>query len=215
MNLYPESDLIPLSALQHLLFCERQCALIHIEQAWIENVFTAEGRLMHERADSGKSESRGNVKTECGLLLRSLRLGLSGKADVVEFHYEDKKSRKLSQVKPIEYKRGRPKEENWDRVQLCAQAICLEEMLGIEIAEGSLFYGKTRRRKDVLFNAALRQETEDAAKRLHELIASGQTPKAVYSAICDNCSMIQVCLPKAVGKKQSVSRYLEKAAEEL
>jgi len=212
---YPESDLIPLSALQHLLFCERQCALIHIEQAWIENVFTAEGRLMHERADSGKSESRGNVKTECGLLLRSLRLGLSGKADVVEFHYEDKKSRKLSQVKPIEYKRGRPKEENWDRVQLCAQAICLEEMLGIEIAEGSLYYGKTRRRKDVAFDAALRKETEDAAKRLHELVASGRTPEAVYSPICDNCSMIQFCLPKAAAKKHSVSRYLEKAAEEL
>lgn len=215
MNLYPESDLLPLSALQHLLFCERQTALIHIEQAWIENIYTAEGRLMHERADSGKSESRGNVKTECGLLLRSLRLGLSGKADVVEFHFEDKKSRKLSQVKPIEYKRGRPKAENWDRVQLCAQAICLEEMLGIEIAEGSLFYGKTRRRKDVAFDAALRKETEDAAKRLHELVASGQTPKAVYGDSCESCSMLNLCLPEIAGKKLSASRYLERAVNEL
>ena len=151
--MYSEDELLPLSALQHLLFCERQCALIHIEQAWSENLFTAEGRIMHERVDSGGRESRGAVRLAYGLALHSFRLGLAGKADVVEFHRDGAGN---WQPFPVEHKRGRAKKENWDRVQLCAQAICLEEMLGTAVPAGALFYGKSRRRQDVVFDAELR-----------------------------------------------------------
>ena len=174
--MYTEDDLLPLSALQHLIFCERQCALIHIEQAWAENLFTAEGRIMHERVHEEGRESRGDIRVEHGLSLRSLRLGLIGKADVVEFHRWKGGSWLPF---PVEYKRGKPKKDNSDRVQLCAQALCLEEMLNIAVPEGALFYGKNRRRAEVVFDIPLRKETEDAAIRLHELIASGRTPKPV------------------------------------
>ena len=218
--MYTEDDLIPLSALQHLVFCERQCALIHIEQIWIENIYTAEGRIMHERADSGDRESRGTVRIEYGVPLRSLRLGLTGNADVVDFHLTNdiaspgSGSKEKWQPFPVEYKRGRPKRDNCDKVQLCAQALCLEEMLNIEIPKGALFYGKTRRRLDVIFDEDLRRETEDAAKQVHELLASGQTPKPVYTPKCDSCSLAHICLPKTLGKRRSVKRYLSGAMEE-
>jgi CRISPR-associated exonuclease Cas4 len=218
---YTEDDLIPLSALQHLLFCERQCALIHVEQVWIENLFTAEGRIMHERVDTGNRESRGNIRIEYGMPLRSLRLGLTGKADVVEFHLSSddllagNKSKAKWKPFPVEYKRGKPKKDNCDKVQLCAQALCLEEMLNTEIPEGALFYGKTRRRQDVAFDRALRLETEKAAKRAHELIKSGKTPKPVYTKKCDSCSFVGFCLPKTLGKGRSVNRYLKKAIQKL
>jgi len=218
---YTEDDLIPLSALQHLLFCERQCALIHVEQVWVENLFTAEGRIMHERVDTGNRESRGNIRIEYGMPLRSLRLGLTGKADVVEFHLlsdnslSGSKARKKWQPFPVEYKRGRPKKDNCDKVQLCAQALCLEEMLNTEIPEGALFYGKTRRRQDVEFDRTLRLETEKAAKRVHELIKAGKTPKPVYSKKCDSCSFVGLCLPKTIEKNRSVNRYLKNAIQNL
>ena len=214
---YSEDDLLPLSALQHLLFCERQCALIHIEQLWVENLYTAEGRIMHERVDSGRSESRGDVRLASGLLLRSLRLGLSGKADVVEFHREAGEAEgfhpgsPLWRPFPVEYKRGRPKKELWDKVQLCAQAMCLEEMLGIEVPKGALFYGKTRRRVDVVFDADLRRETEHAALRLHALVTSGVTPPANYDDQCEACSFMSLCLPKVTTGSRSVVRYLAEA----
>jgi len=212
---YSEDDLIPLSALQHLIFCERQCALIHVEQVWIENLFTAEGRIMHERADTGNRESRGNVRIEYGMPLRSLRLGLTGKADVVEFHLSvEKKGKKKWQPFPVEYKRGKPKKDNCDKVQLCAQALCLEEMLNIEIPKGALFYGKPRRRQDVLFDKKLRQETEKAAKQVHKLIESGQTPKPAYTKKCDSCSFVGLCLPKTIEKRRSVNHYLQNVMEE-
>lgn len=208
---YTEEELLPLSGLQHLIFCERQCALIHIEQAWVENRLTAEGRIMHERVDSKDCESRGNVRIEYSMPLRSLRLGLVGKADVVEFHRKPvpgKEKHKIWVPFPVEYKRGKPKKDNSDKVQLCAQALCLEEMMKIEIHEGALFYGKTRRRLDVPFGIAMRQETEDAAKRLHDLFQSGRTPRPVYTKKCDRCSFIDTCLPKALGKTRSVDNYL-------
>jgi len=208
---YTEDDLIPLSALQHLLFCERQCALIHVEQVWVENLFTAEGRIMHERVDTGNRESRGKVRIEYGMPLRSLRMGLIGKADVVEFHLLKEKSKEKWQPFPVEYKRGKPKKDNCDKVQLCAQALCLEEMLNIEIPKGALFYGKTRRRQDILFDKKLRQETEKAAKQVHELISSGQTPKPVYTKKCESCSFVGLCLPKTIEKSRSVNHYLQKA----
>ena len=213
--MFTEDDLLPLSGLQHLLYCERQCALIHIEQAWTENLFTAEGRVMHERVDAGGRESRGNVRLAFGLALRSLRLGLSGKADVVEFHREHSPAKEgqagspFWQPFPVEHKRGRPKKANWDKVQLCAQAMCIEEMLGIEVPRGALFYGKTRRRLDVVFDPELRRHTEEAARRLHELIDSGKTPPPFFSPACSDCSFLETCLPGALGGRKSVSKYLE------
>ncbi len=207
--MYDEDDLVPLSALQHMLFCERQCALIHIEQLWVENLYTAEGRIMHERVDSGRSESRGDVRLAFGLPLRSLRLGLTGKADVVEFHREEGEAgASLWRPFPVEHKRGRPKKELWDKVQLCAQAMCLEEMLAVDVPQGALFYGKTRRRVDVGFDVDLRRETEEAALRLHDLIVSGVTPSARYDEKCESCSFISLCLPKATAGRRTVTRYL-------
>jgi len=205
--MYSEDDLIQLSALQHFMFCKRQCALIHIEQIWSENLFTAEGRIMHEKVDTANREVRGNVRIDYSVPLRSLRLGLIGKADVVEFHKHGDKWIPF----PVEYKRGKPKINDCDKVQLCAQAICLEEMLNVEIPEGALFYGQTRHRLDVKLDAPLRLETEDAAKKVHALIESGLTPRAEYSKKCKKCSLVELCLPKASSK---ASNYLAKVMEE-
>ena len=205
--MYTEDDLIQLSSLQHFMYCERQCALIHIEQIWSENVFTAEGRVMHDKVDTANRESRGNIRIEYGVPMRSLRLGLIGKADVVEFHKHGEKWIPF----PVEYKRGKPKMDDCDKVQLCAQAICLEEMLNVEIHEGALFYGQTHHRHDVIFDKALRTETEEAAKKVHVLIESGLTPKAEYSKKCKKCSLYEVCLPKMSRK---AGNYLMNAMRE-
>lgn len=213
--MYAENDLLPLSALQHLLFCKRQCALIHIEQMWEENRYTAEGRILHDRVDSGRGESRKDVRLAFSVPLRSLRLGIVGKADVAEFHRHKSASGKTGRVSsrwcpfPVEYKRGRPKKKDWDRVQLCAQAICLEEMLSVEVPKGALFYGKTRRRVDVVFDAELRRKTEDASRRLHELIGSDRTPPPVYTKVCDRCSFLDLCLPDTLEGRKSVRKYMD------
>ncbi|MCD6305032.1 MAG: CRISPR-associated protein Cas4 [Deltaproteobacteria bacterium] len=211
---YTEDDLLPLSGLQHLAFCERQCALIHIEQAWAENLYTAEGRILHERAHNPDQISRRGIRVEYGMPLRSLRLGLIGKADVVEFHRSSAATGEKWVPFPVEYKRGRPKKADVDRIQLCAQAICLEEMLGVDVPAGALFYGKTRHRKDVIFKPALRSGTEQTAKRFHALIEAGETPKAVYGKHCDTCSLRDLCLPGTFEKGKSVERYLMDAARE-
>ncbi len=205
--MYTEDDLVQLSALQHVVFCERQCALIHIEQLWSENVLTAEGKIMHDKVDTANRESRGSIRIEYGVPMRSLRLGLIGKADVVEFHRQGEKWIPF----PVEYKRGKPKHDDSDKVQLCAQALCLEEMMNVDVPEGALFYGQTRHRHDVRFDSALRTVMEDAAKRLHGLIELGITPKAEYSAKCKKCSLVELCLPKASRK---ASNYLMKVMEE-
>lgn len=204
--IYSEDELIQLSALQHYVFCPRQCALAYIEQIWAENRLTAEGRIMHDKVHEEGSESRGSVRIERALHLRSLRLGLSGMADVVEFHRQADGS---WQPFPVEYKRGKPKPDKSDAVQLCAQALCLEEMLGVRIESGSIFYGKTRHRHDVSFDEALRDMTEDIARKTHELIDAGITPKAVYEKKCESCSLFELCLPKTVDKARSVKKYLE------
>lgn len=206
--MYTEDDLIQLSALQHIVFCERQCALIHIEQLWDENLLTAEGRIMHDRVDTANSESRGNIRIEYAVPIRSFKLGLIAKADVVEFHRQDDKWIPFT----VEYKRGKPKIDDCDRVQLCAQAICLKEMLNVEIKKGAPFYGWTRRREDVVFDKKLRMETEYAAMKVHVLIESGMTPKAEYSKKCKKCSLFEFCMPKVRGK---VNNYLMKAVEEI
>ena len=163
---------------------------------------------MHEKVDTANRESRGNIRIEYGVPMRSIRLGIVGKADVVEFHRQGDGTWLPF---PVEYKRGKPKSDNCDRVQLCAQAICLEEMLNVEIREGALFYGQTRRREDVVFDKALRMETEEAAKKVHELIESGITSKAEFSEKCKRCSLLNLCLPKAISKASS---YLMKAVKE-
>lgn len=206
--IYTEDDLLPLSGLQHLAFCERQCALIHVEQAWAENLFTAEGRVLHERVHHEGRESRGHIRIEYSMALRSLRLGLIAKADVVEFHRNREHSHEQWVPFPVEYKRGKPKKNNSDKVQLCAQALCLEEMLDVDVPSGALFYGKTRHRQDVIFDEDLRAETEEISSRFHLLFEEGKTPKAVYSKKCDSCSMKGLCLPKTVNKAKSIERYL-------
>ena len=209
--MFTEDELLPLSALQHLLFCERQCALIHVEQAWSENRLTVEGRIMHERVDSRGGETRGIVRIAHGVPLQSLRLGLVGRADVVEFHGRSEKDVSMGMPFPVEYKRGRPKANRCDEVQLCAQAICLEEMLDVHIPRGALFYGKTRRRKEVAFDDELRGQTEQAARRLHELVTSCLTPPPELEAKCRSCSLRDVCLPDAGRKGASAQRYLASA----
>jgi CRISPR-associated exonuclease Cas4 len=205
-TVFSEDDLVPLSALQHLLFCERQAALIHLERVWAENSFTLEGKHLHERVDRGEGESRGDLRIARGLTLRSFRLGLSGKADAVEFH---RGPEGVWLPFPVEYKRGRPKKHQADEVQLCAQALCLEEMLGVSIPSGALFYGETRRRLDVAFDFALRLVTEQAAARMHEILNSGVTPLPVREPKCDQCSLLEICMPDA--PSSSVQRYLDRA----
>ena len=209
--MYAESELIPLSALQHYLFCRRQCALIHIEQVWIENRYTAEGRLMHEKVDTGKKEKRGDVILASGLPLKSLQLGLSGKADMVEFHLRNGRKHPF----PVEYKRGKPKRGDEDKVQLCAQAICLEEMLQIAVPAGALFYGKSKRRLNVELSPALREKTKRIAEATHLLLNAGITPQEQYSKKCDNCSLLPLCEPKLTNSRDKASRFVAKALDEL
>lgn len=212
-----DDDLIPLSALQHLVFCERQFALIHLEGQWQENPLTFDGRQMHHRVDRDVSESRGDLRILRGLTLVHPVLGLSGKADVVELH-RDVGGVRVPGIRgswrpfPVEYKRGRPKSHDADRVQLCAQAMCLEAMWGAGVSAGALFYGKTRRRQDVAFDAGLRAKTELAARRAREILESGITPRAVKEKKCDRCSMLELCRPDAIGR--SPNRYLEAIWEE-
>ena len=218
MTLFAERDLRPLSALQHFLFCERQCALIHLEQEWAENRYTAEGRVLHEKADSGVVETRGDLRIVRSLPLRSLRLGLVGRADVVEFRRlaagnPESEGAQLPGLEgswrpyPVETKRGRPKKNHCDEVQLCAQALCLEEMLGVTLPEGALFYGKKRRRKEVRFDPTLRRLTEETALRVHQQLDRGLTPPAVRDKRCDRCSLMERCLPSS--PSLSARAYLE------
>lgn len=221
--MYNEDDLLPISALSHLAYCERRCALIHIERAWSENVFTAQGREFHEHAHEPDTVTREGVRIAHGLRLRSLRLGLSGQADVVEFHPSDGDAASgvplaglpgRWRAYPVEYKRGRPKPDIGDEVQLCAQAICLEEMLGATVPVGAIFYGKPRRRTEVIIGPELRSQTERLALRLHELIATGVTPPARYEKKCRGCSMISLCMPETAGAGRSARRYLDDAIAE-
>ena len=166
---------------------------------------TAEGRIMHDRVHDEGNESRGDVRIARGILLRSLQLELVGVADVVEFYRVD---RDQWQPFPVEHKRGKPKPDHCDAVQLCAQAMCLEEMLSTSVPAGALFYGRTRRRFDVDFDQNLRRETEETSNAVHQLIASGTTPPSVYLKRCGNCSIIEECMPKKTGKHSSVRKYI-------
>jgi len=201
-----ESELVPISALMHMLYCPRRCALIHTERQWSENRLTAEGRILHERVDAGGRERRGDLTIERSVPLRSLRLGVSGVADVVEIHGSNRPY-------PIEYKRGRPNDHHADEVQLCAQAICLEEMLERTVTEGALFYGRNRRRKAVVFDAGLRALTERVAAETRSLLDTGETPPPEFEARkCGACSLNEICQPRR--PRHSIDRWLIRAVDD-
>lgn len=229
---YSEDDLLPISSLADLVFCERRAALHFLEGIWQENQFTAEGHILHEKTHEVDIESRGGIRIVRGLRLRSLRLGLAGVADVVEFHRLDDESLTapseaaipkaialagttgLWKPFPVEYKRGKLKHEISYEIQICGQALCLEEMMNVQTSVGAIFYGKSMRRHDVTFSAELRQETEMAARRMHALVASGRTPPPVYEKQCESCSLMADCLPKTIQKRRSVKSYLTRILEE-
>ena len=200
-----EDELAPISALQHMLYCPRRCALIHIERQWAENRLTAEGRVLHRRADSGGDECRSGVRIHRSVPLRSLRLGVFGVADVVEMRDDGRPY-------PVEYKRGRPGTHRADEVQLCAQAICLEEMLKKPVPEGALFYGRSRRRKTIAFDAELRALTKRVAADTRRMLAAGKTPPPEYAARkCEACSLKEICQPRRPRKSGIVDRWLMEA----
>jgi CRISPR-associated exonuclease Cas4 len=205
--LFSDDDLLPLSGLQHILFCERQCALIHVEQSWTENFFTQEGRIMHERVHEGKNESRSAKRSEFGIDIHSLRLGLVGKTDAVEFLAD-------GTIRVVEYKRGQQKENKSDEVQLCAQAICIEEMMETRLSAAYLFYGKTKHRLCVPLNQEIRTLTEETAHRFHELVDRGITPTADRSKKCASCSLVEVCLPEKKNRLRSIASYIRRCKEE-
>ena len=199
-----QDDIIALSALQHYLFCPRQCALIHVEQTWSENRFTAEGRVLHEATSQVVSDRRKGVRVVSSMPLASKRLRVTGIADLVELHEMAGEWHPY----PVEYKRGNPKSHRADEVQLCAQAMCLEEMFGVEISEGALFYGEPRRRTVVAIDAALRSLTLEVARDAHALIAAAKTPLAAYERKrCDSCSLKDDCRPRQLSRIPSVASW--------
>ncbi len=217
---YHEEDFLPLSGLQHFAFCRRQWALIHLEQQWRENLRTTEGTLFHRRAhDGGERERRGDTLILRGLPVFSRSLGLSGQCDVVEFHASPdgvplQGEEGLWLPFPVEYKRGKPKPHQADELQLCAQAMCLEEMLCCPVPEGALFYGEPRRRTPVAFTEALRQQVRADTEEMHQLYRRGHTPKAKPGKGCSACSLKDLCLPR-LARREPVAGYLDQAMEEL
>lgn len=212
-----DDDYLAVSALQHLAFCPRQCALIHIEREWEENILTARGRLEHERVDDGYREFRRGKKQFSGLSIRSEKLHLQGRIDVLEMELITSEGpdnmqsfglKGLWRAYPVEFKHGEPKQGDCDRIQLCAQVICLEEMLTIHIDQASLFYQKIRRREDVAIVEALRNKTERYAAELHALFKTGKTPAPIYSPRCKSCSLIDLCLPKKLAQKGGCYRQM-------
>ncbi len=216
---YKEDDFLQLSGLQHFAFCRRQWALIHIENQWQENLRTVEGDLFHERAhDEQQRERRGDTLILRGLSVFSASLGLSGKCDVTEFHRNPRGvslqgEEGLWLPFPVEYKRGASKAGEEDTLQLCAQAMCLEEMLCCSVSEGALFYGETRRRFPVEFTPELRKQVRDFAEEMHQYFQRGYTPKGKPGKHCNACSLKELCLPRLT-KKSPVKDYLHKAMEE-
>lgn len=204
--MYSEENFIQISALQHYIFCPRQCGLIHIDEVWQDNLFTVRGDILHEKVDTESDETRGDLKIVRGLRIHSYKYGLVGKCDVVEFN-ENKKI-----VFPIEYKAGEPKEDISDKVQLCAQALCLEEMLNTQIKKGGFYYGKIRRRIVVDLENDLRDQTLMIIQKVRSIIESKKVPIEEYSKKCRNCSLINICQPKALYKSK-VQKYISELFE--
>jgi len=231
-----EDDLLPLSYLNDILFCERRAAMHLIEQIWKENQFTAEGQYAHRKVDKTANLKRGDKRNVTGMMLVSYRLGVTGKADLVEFREPDatvavpgnadadeaaslpgaRVSRPPSPFipYPVDFKRGKKRRWDNDEVQLCAQAMCLEEMLNVPVPKGAIFHIRSQHRREVVFDAALRQQTTTAAARLHELVKSGKTPPAEWKPRCKGCSLLEICMPKAWRPKATAKRYLESLLED-
>lgn len=216
---YAPEELLALSGIQHFCFCRRQWALIHIERLWQENVYTAEGRLMHQRTDNPfLTEVRNGVVTARALQVASYRLGLYGVCDVVEFIPSPEGVQLPGRSgtylpRPVEYKRGKEKEDDCDAAQLCAQALCLEEMIPVHIPSGDLFYGQTRHRVEVAFTVELRTLVERAAAEMHDYFARGHTPRVKPSKACRSCSLADLCLPR-LQRRMAASQYIQLRIEE-
>ena len=202
MNREPHT--IMLSALQHYAYCARQFALIHVEQAWSDNCFTAEGNILHERVDSGVAEQRKGTRYERGVMLKSQNYKLTGKMDLLEI-----KSGEPAQYLPVEYKRGKPKVDDWDRIQVCAQALCIEEMRNIKVAEGAIWYWEVRRRENIQIDEALRTTTIAAIEGAHAIFASGKTPPPTDKIKrCRACSLVDLCEP-GIFRRDHSNAYIE------
>ncbi|MDR1396338.1 MAG: CRISPR-associated protein Cas4 [Desulfarculales bacterium] len=229
---YRDQDLLPIAALQHFCFCPRQWALIHLEQQWQDNLLTSQGHILHERVHEAQEESGPDLRVSRGLKLLSRRLGLYGVADVVEFqrgfagqspYYpcpsndssrSDREDRwQYWRIFPVEYKRGRPKVHRADHWQLCAQGLCLEEMLNTPVLQGAIFYGQPRRREVVCLDERLRAEVNKGLEEMRCMWELGQTPPAQAGSSCRACSMSSLCLPKASAK--SALRYLRRNLTQL
>lgn len=211
--MYTEDELLPISLLQHYVFCPRRAALIGIEQLWRENAATMDGKIMHERAHSDIFENRGSLRVRNSLRIHSFELGLIGVADVLEFHRTEGKGVALPGAEgnwlpfPVEYKRGTTHEALPYHIQLCAQTLCLEEMLRTTIERGAIFWGESRRRQDVEFDFDLRSKTVETISLVRKFIDAGRTPAPKYEKKCKGCSLLDLCMPKEMDKK-NVKKYL-------
>ncbi|CUX17723.1 PD-(D/E)XK nuclease superfamily protein [Clostridium sp. C105KSO13] len=217
--MYNEDEYLQLSGIQHFAFCRRQWALAYIELQWSENVRTVEGKLLHEKAhDVSSAEKRGDLIISRAMPIYSRELGISGECDIVEFHKTEKGINLTGreghfEVVPIEYKRGSPKQNDIDILQLTAQVLCLEEMLCCRIPYGYLFYGETRRRKKVEFDSSIRQKTKDVFQEMHQYYERRYTPRVRRTKACNACSLKDICLP-ALGINKSASAYISKVLSE-
>jgi CRISPR-associated exonuclease Cas4 len=197
---WAEDDLVMISALEHYSYCPRQCALIHVEQTFDENLYTLRGRAVHERVDEPVGEFQEGVRVERALPLWSKRLGLIGKADVVEFHG--------ATPFPVEYKHGSKREREHDDLQLCAQAICLEEMTGKSVPRGAIFYHSSRRRREVELDQTLRQQVEQTVIEIRKMMTEKTLPPPVNDSRCRHCSLKESCMPAVVGEKARAAALL-------
>ena len=217
---YNEEDFLLLSGIQHFAFCRRQWALIHIEQQWLENLRTVEGNILHEKAhDDGFSEKRGDITISRGMAVFSRTLGVSGVCDIVELHKcADGVTifgrEGLYKPVPVEYKRGKPKENEADILQLCGQAMCLEEMLLCEIKEAHMYYGETRHRMKVVLDSDLRERVKETLHEMHELYSRRHTPKVKPTKSCKACSLADICMPRLCNSP-SVAKYIKDSLKEV
>lgn len=217
---YAQDDLLPLSGIQHFLFCRRRWALIHIEQQWKDNFLTVEGKIMHQNADDPFfTEVRNGVVTARSVPVASYQLGLAGICDVVEFTASPDGVKLPNRdgwflAAPVEYKHGKPMEKPADKAQLCAQALCLEEMLSTRISRGYLYYGEIRHRVEIEFTAELRALVKDMSDEMHNYFSRGYTPKVKTSKACRSCSLADICLPVLNEKVVAASRYIKQNIEQ-
>jgi CRISPR-associated exonuclease Cas4 len=208
---FQDHDLLPLHYLNDLLFCERRAALHLVEQIWRDNHYTTEGLYAHRNVDRTASVKRGCRQNVTGMMLASYQLGLTGTADLVEFHSSD--DGQLNRPYPVDFKRGRRKRWDNDDVQLCAQALCLEEMLGISVPKGAIFHIRSQHRREVVFDASLRAQTQATAARLHQIVQLRNTPRAEWKARCKGCSLLETCMPKASRQMAAAVSYVDQLIE--